>query len=103
MRILSRGERMRSILTHEILVIVVIGIVDNPTIPLIESAQSAGMVMLGVNGATTLEARLPETLVQALAETTSGDFRMKLTAQTRVPITLEGRVRTTAVGEEVRR
>lgn len=57
--------------------------------------------MLGVNGATALEAGLPEALVQALAEATSGNLRMKLAAQTRVPITLESRVRTTTVGEEV--
>lgn len=59
--------------------------------------------MLGVNGATALKARLPEAFVQTLAEAAPGDLRMKLTAQTRVPITLEGRVRTTTVGEEVRR
>lgn len=94
----------QSILTHEILVIVVLGIVDNPvTVPLIESAQSAGVIMLRVDGATALEARLPEALIQALAKATSGDLRMEFAAQSRVPITLEGRVRTAAVGEEVRR
>lgn len=71
----SRRTDGRSILTHEILVIVVIGIVENPvTVLLIESAQSAAVIMLGVNGATTLEARLPEAFVQALAETASGDL-----------------------------
>lgn len=59
--------------------------------------------MLGVDGATALEARLPEALVQALAEAASGDLRVELAAQTRVPVTLEGRVRTAAVGEEGRR
>lgn len=92
-----------SILTHEILVIVVISIVDNPVaVPLIESAQSTGVIMLGVDGAAALEARLPETLIKALAETASSDLRMELTAQTRIPITLEGRVWTSTVGEQVR-
>lgn len=59
--------------------------------------------MLGVNGATALEAGLPEALVQALAEAASGNLWMKLAAQPRVSITLEGRVRTSTVGEEVRR
>lgn len=59
--------------------------------------------MLGVDGAATLEARLPETFVKALAEAASSNLRMKLTAQTRVPVTLEGRVWTSTVGEEVGR
>jgi len=59
--------------------------------------------MLGVDGATALEARLPEALVQALAEAASGDLRVELATQTRAPITLESRVRATTVGEEVRR
>lgn len=75
MRILSGEMDRRSILTHEILVIVVIGIVDNAvTIPLIESAQSTGVIMLGVNGATALEARLPEAFIEALAEAASSDL-----------------------------
>lgn len=72
-------------------------------VPLIESAQSTGVIMLGVDGAAALEARLPETLIKALAETASSDLRMELTAQTRIPITLEGRVWTSTVGEQVRR
>lgn len=59
--------------------------------------------MLGINGATALKAGLPEALVQALAEAASGDLWMKLATQARVSVTLEGRVRTTTVGEEVRR
>lgn len=94
----------RSILTHEILVIVVIGIIDNPvTVPLIESTQSTSVIMLGVDGATALEACLPETLVKALAKAASSNLRMELAAQTRVPITLESRVWTSTVGEQMRR
>lgn len=102
--LISRDWWSGSILTHEILVIVVISIVDNPvTVPLIKSAQSTGVIMLGVNGAAALEACLPETFVKALAEAASSNLRMELTAQTWVPITLEGRVRTSTVGEHVRR
>lgn len=59
--------------------------------------------MLGVDGAATLEARLPETLVKTLAEAAASNLRMKLTAQTRVPVPLEGRVWTSTVGEKVGR
>lgn len=91
-------------LTHEILVIIVIGVVNDPVaVPLIESAQSAGVIVLGVDGATALEARLSEALVQALAQAASGDLRVKLPAQTRIPISLERGIRPTSVGEQVGR
>lgn len=93
----------RSILTHEILVVIIISVVDNPVaVSLIESAQSADVIMFGVDGTATLKARLPETVVQALAETSPGDLRMEIAAQTRSAITLESRVRSSAVGEQVR-
>lgn len=70
-------------LTHEILVVIVIGVVDDPVaLPLIESAQSADVVVLGVNGTATLETRLPEALIQALAQAAPGDLRVELAAQT---------------------
>lgn len=93
-----------ALLTHKVLIIVVVGIVDDPmTVPLIESAQSADMIVLGVNGAAALEARLPQALVQAFAEAAPGDLRVELAAETRVPVTLERRVRTPAIGEHVGR
>jgi len=57
--------------------------------------------MLRINGATALETRLPEAFVQTLTEAASGNLRMKLATQTRVPITLESRIWTTTIGEEV--
>lgn len=46
-------------LTHEILVVIVISIVnDSVAVSLIESAQSADMIVLGVDGTAALEARL---------------------------------------------
>lgn len=102
----TRGRQEEGVrsLTHKILVIVVIGVVNDPmAVPLIESAQSAGVVVLGVDGATALETRLTEAFVQAFAEAASGDLRVKLAAQTRIPITLERRVRPASVGEQVGR
>lgn len=73
------------------------------TVPLIESAQSADMIVLGVDGAAALEARLPQALVQAFAEAAPGDLRMELAAETGVSVTLERRVRAPAVGEQMGR
>lgn len=55
--------------------------------------------MFGVDCTAALKARLPETVIEALAEAASGDLRMEIAAQTRSTITLEGRVRSSAVGE----
>lgn len=49
-----------------------------------------------------LEARLAQALVQALAERTARDLRVKLAAQSRVAVTLECCIWPTAAGEEVR-
>lgn len=96
--------KLNSTRTHKILVVVVVSVVDDPvTVPLIEPAQATNMIILGVDGATALKARLSQALVQALAQTASGDLRMELAAETRVPITLEGRIGSSAVGEHVRR
>lgn len=96
--------RERSILTHEILVIIVIGVMDNSiAISLIISTQSAGVKMFGIDDTATLETRLSQTLVQTFAETASGDFRVELAAQSRISITLERRVRScSTVGEHMR-
>lgn len=91
-------------LTHQIFVVIVIGVVDDPvTVPLVEPAQSAYPESFAVDGRPALEAHLPQTLVQTLAQRPSRDFRMKLAAQPAVPVPLERRVRSASVREQVRR
>lgn len=72
-------------------------------VPLVEAAQPADPETLAVDGRTALEAHLPQTLVQTLAQRPSGDFRMKLAAEPAVPVPLERCVGSPAVGEKVRR
>lgn len=96
--------QLNSTRTHEILIIIIIAVVYDPvTVPLIEPAQSADVKILGVDSTAALEARLSQALVQALAQAAPGDLRVELPAEARVPVTLEGRVGSPAVGEHVRR
>ena len=68
---------------------------------LIEPAQTTSVIMLRVDGASALEARLSKTLVEALAQAPSRDLRVEFPAEPRIPETLEGRVRPPAVREQV--
>jgi hypothetical protein len=80
----SEGPRIKKDqagLTHEVLVVIVIGVVNNAVaVLLVEPAESAGPVVLRVDGAPALEARLPETLVEAFAQTPAGDLRVEFAA-----------------------
>jgi hypothetical protein len=68
-------------------------------VSLVEAAKPADPETLAVNGRTALEAHLPQTLIQTLAQRPSSDFRMKLTAEPAVPVPLESRVGSAAIGE----
>lgn len=72
-------------------------------VPLVEPAEPADPETLAVYGRTALEAHLPQTLVQTLTQRPSGDLRMKLAAESTVPVPLESRVGSASVGEKVRR
>lgn len=48
-----------------------------------------------------LEAGLPQTFVQTLAEGAAGDLRVELPCDPTVPVPLEGRVRPTSGREQV--
>ncbi|EZA62054.1 hypothetical protein X777_06740, partial [Ooceraea biroi] len=61
--------------THKILIVVVVGVVDDPvTVPLIKPAQSADVIILGVDGAAALKARLSQAFIQAFAQAATGDL-----------------------------
>lgn len=92
-------------LTHEVLVVVVVGVVDDPdAVALVEAAETADAEPLAVHGGTTLEAGLAQALVQALAEGATGDLRVELRSrQPTVAVPLERGVRPPAAGEQVRR
>ena len=93
-----------SSLTHKILVVIVIRIVDDPVpVTLIESAQSAGVIMFRIHGAPALETGLSKTFVKAFAQATSSYLGVKFTAQTGVSITLKRCIWSSSIGEEVRR
>lgn len=69
-------------LTHEILIVIIVGVVnESPAVLLIEAAHFADAIGLGVDGAPALEARLPEALVEALAEAAPVYLRGELAAQ----------------------
>lgn len=55
--------------------------------------------MLGVHSAPALEARLSQALVEALTEAAPGDLRGEFAPESRIPKSLEGRVRPSAVRE----
>lgn len=69
--------------THKIFIVIIISVInDTMAVPLIESAQSTGVIMLGINSAPALKARLPQALIEALAQTSPSDFRVKFATQT---------------------
>lgn len=72
------------------------------TVPLVVPAEAARAESVTVHGRSALEAGLPETLVQTLAQGPSGDLRMELAAQPAVPVPLERGVWSPSVGEQVR-
>lgn len=91
------------LLTHQILVVIIVGVVDDShSVSLIVPAQSTRPESVAVHGGTTLEAGLAQTLVQALTQRSPGDLRVEFAAQSRVPVTLEGRVRSTSAREQMR-
>lgn len=93
----------KSKLTHKILVIVVVAVVNDPVpVLLVVPAEPAGTVLAGVDGAPAREARLAQALVEALAQAPTRDLRVELAAQPGVPEALEGSVRTPAVRKQVR-
>lgn len=62
-------ETPQRILTHEVLVVVVVRVVDDAdAVALVEAAESADAEALAVHGGATLEAGLAQALVQALAQ-----------------------------------
>ena len=73
------------------------------SVTLVEATEATSVKMLRINGASTLEARLPQALFQTLAQASSGDLRVKFSAQSGVPVSLKSRVRATSISEQVRR
>lgn len=73
------------------------------SILLIVAAHATRLEVFRVNGALALKARLPETIVQALAETSAGYLGVKLAAETCVAKTLKSGVGTTTVRVHVGR
>lgn len=91
-------------LTHQVLVVIVVGVVDDAVaVPLVEPAEPADPEPLAVHRGPALEAHLPQALVQALAQRPARDLRVELAAQPTVAVPLERRVRAPAVREQVRR
>lgn len=72
-------------------------------VPLVEPAEAADAKPLAVDRGPTLEADLPQTLVQALAQRPARDLRVELAAEPAVPVPLERRVGPASVREQVRR
>lgn len=71
----------QSLLTHQVLVVIVIRVVyDAMAVSLVEPAEPAYAEPFAVNGRPALEAHLAQTLVQTLAQRSSGDLRMELAA-----------------------
>lgn len=57
--------------------------------------------MVFCTSSPALEAGLPQTFVQALAERPSGDLRMELSRDLAVPVSLEGSVRAASGREQM--
>lgn len=72
---IDQNKTYSLILTHEVLIVVVVGVIDDPvSILLVVAAHATGLEVFRVDGALALKARLSEAVVQTLAETSSGDF-----------------------------
>jgi len=99
----TRAQKQKArVLTHQILVVVVVGVVDDPVaVLLVEAAETTRPEAFAVDSRTALETGLAQALVQTLCKRASGDFRVELACQPTVAETLEGCVRT-PVREQVR-
>lgn len=65
----ENGEEKMAKLTHEVLVVVVVFVInDSHLVALVKAAESARPEAIAVNRRSALEAGLTQTLVQALAE-----------------------------------
>lgn len=96
----QRSYTLFKSLTHQVLVVIIIRIIDDPhAILLVVPAETTRPVPFAINSRPALKTDLPQALVEALAQRASRDLRVELPAQSAVAVTLEGRVRSSTTGE----
>lgn len=82
------------VLTHQVLIVVVVSVVDDPVaVLLVEATQPARPEAIAVHSRSALEAGLTQTLVQALSQRAASDLGVELASQATVAVTLECSVR----------
>jgi hypothetical protein len=90
------------VLTHQVLVVVIVSVVNDPVaVLLVEATKPARPEAIAINGRSALETGLAQTLVEALGQRAASDLGMEFASQTAVAVALECCVRA-PVREQVR-